>query len=203
MRFHLKTFLIATLIVPLVGACVYLNLFPPPVDVIVALENIDQHRKLDENNTIIEKWPNDVAPVDRVTHSEIGNRLYSTRSVRQGFPLTSENSSQLADLLFRLKSPPSNGKHVVTINVPLPKTDFIGGHQFLPGDCVEVLQRLNQSDTTLVPRAIVRRVYEFDPIKFPSTWFLLGVEMTDSESIRYLNEKSNGEILVCLRGLTD
>jgi len=194
MKFSLRTLVFAALLLPIIGSIIYQTIFPPPKAVVVATSDLPGLAQLTTKNTKVEKWPSDTVSNEWVAEQNEITGKYTRYRVSNGLPIFKNQFGTFDEIVDDLRSAPSPRTNVVTVEWPFPDQGDILGPGPPYGAIVDIYQIVESEELLIAGDVRVVREYKFSKLDYPNTHWLLGVEMTDQQTIRYIDAKQNGRM---------
>ena len=193
MNFSLRTLLIVVPLVSIAGAMIYTKAFPPPRAVVVATADLPPFTQLTLDNTQVEKWPAKLVPVDWASQqSEIVGKYLRYRAA-SNLPIFNHQVMESVNELWPSPAPKTN---VVTVQWGTQDHEDISGGGPPNGTVVDISQIIDGQEKLIAGDVKVVRNYEFSSQDYPHAIWLLGVELTDKQTIDYIKAKRAGKIRI-------
>ena len=194
MKFSLRSLLLAGLILPILGSIIYFAFFPPPIPVVVAASDLDAFTQLDSSNTRLEELPAKTVSDEWIdSQNEITGKYIRYRA-SNGLPIFDDQYATFDEIVNDLRIAPSPQTNIVTVEWPRPEQGDIWGPGPPYGATINILQTVGDEKRVIARNVKVIREYRFSNSDYPNAHWLLGVELTDQQTISYIDAKQNGRI---------
>ncbi len=154
---------------------------------LVAALNLEPNTELTRQNTRIENWPADSVTAEMESSAETARGRFTTRSISKGQPLFLASTKNLNDVFGNRLEGYTPTRNVMVLDIPVVN----GSNGMLcPGDRLMVVNSQDHDNVIVGPTRIVVK-FESPP---PDVAFRIGLEMTDEQARKYLDEKREGTI---------
>ena len=194
MKFRLRTLLFAALLLPIIGSIIYLTIYPPPKAVVVATSDLPGLAQLTSKNTKVQKWPSETVLNEWVAEQNEITGKYTRYRLSNGLPIFKNQFGTFDEIVDDLRSAPSARTNVVTVEWPYPEQGDILGSGSPYGAIVDIYQIVEAEERLVADDVRVVREYKFSKLDYPNAYWLLGVELTDQQTIRYIDAKQDGKM---------
>ena len=213
MKFSLRTILIAALILPAVGAWIYLDTYPPLIPVVVANQDLDAWTELTTENTDVELWPTKAVSNGLAHNPNFVTGKYLKHRLSRGMAVSNDQFDSLEEIVELLTTrlpaglfndrenvddfifnTPQLGCNIVTVDC-LSKTDAIG-LSITRGDRVRICLVKDGIEREIANNVLVLRDCQPKAGSPLNATRSIRVVLDDAQSIDYLQSKREGCIQV-------
>ncbi|WP_157665063.1 SAF domain-containing protein [Mariniblastus fucicola] len=192
MRFSLRTILLAALLLPAACAWSYLYLFPQPIPVVVATGDLDRWTLVTSDDLELENWPASLAPTELPSEKNEVTGKYLRHRARRGMAISNSDFASLEEIIDFLTTRPKHGSNIITVDCGSDGDVF--GMGPIAGDRVQVFHVKDGVKRIIAGNALVVRDYRRSADTPNNVYWSMGIELTDSESIDYIESKQDGKV---------